>query len=99
MGTAMKNNEYGSWLGVMTAAKAKIPTIECRRYLRSVLVFRTRAMSRNTSTTGNSNDSPNATIISEMNVRYLSAVKNGVSVEPPIDTRKFNAFGNVSQAT
>src|SRR6266567_975998 len=32
IGTAMKNSEYGSWLGVMTAAKTTMITIAGRRH-------------------------------------------------------------------
>ena len=62
-------------------------------------VVSTPAISRNTSTTGNSNDSPNATIISETSVRYLSAVSSGCRSEPPMSSRNFSAGSSVRSAT
>ena len=40
----MKNSEYGSWLGVMTAANVTMPTIAQRRQWRSCAVVMTPAM-------------------------------------------------------
>src|SRR5664279_5025287 len=99
IGTAMKNSEYGSWLGVMTAANVTMPTIAQRRALRSCAVFRTPAISRKTRMTGNSNDSPNATTMSETRVRYLSDVYCGVCDGPPTWMRNFSAGSRVRNAT
>src|SRR5215471_36578 len=99
MGIAIANSEYGSWLGVMTAAKVTMAMIAYRRHFRSCAVEITCASSRNMRITGNSNDSPNATIISETSDRYLSAVNVGVRSETPIFSRKFRAGSRVRNAT
>ncbi len=83
----------------MTAAKIVIPTIIQRRTLRSWRVVTTRTSNKKTKSTGNSNATPKAAIISVTRVRYLSAVMNGWIEEPPTPSRNSSAFSTVNQAT
>ena len=62
-------------------------------------VVSTRAISRNTRITGNSNESPNARIISETSEMYLSAVSSGWRSDPPMLSRNFSAGSSVRSAT
>ena len=78
IGTAMKNREYGSWLGVITAANVTIhddrPAPPLAQLLRGQDAGEQQEHqdARGTRTT-----IPNATIISATSEMYLSAVSSG----------------------
>src|SRR5438309_1040652 len=95
----MANSEYGSWLGVITAATVTMITIAGLRHFRSLADDTTPASSRNTSTIGNSKATPKATIISRMRLRYFDGVKNVERLLPPTPTRNLSAGLKVTIAT
>ena len=80
----MNNRENGSWLGVMTAAKTAMPTAAHRRPWRSCAVLTTPTSSRNTSSTGNSNATPNADEHQHDERQVLVGVMSGWISPPPI---------------
>ena len=69
MGMAIAKNVKGSVLGVMTAAKKAIPTTIPRHIPRIRCAVRIPTRLRNTSTSGNRNDTPKASRVKVANDR------------------------------
>src|SRR6266704_3418270 len=99
MGIAIASRLMGSWLGVTTAATTTITTTATRQARSSPPDDTTPTTDRTTSTSGNSNITPNATPMNSTNRRYRSAAYSWIRPGPPAAASQPTALGMVANAT
>src|SRR5678816_495476 len=83
----------------MIAANRKIRKIAYRRYFDNVSGRTTPTSSKNTNSTGNRNDRPNARVTRNTNPRYRSKLNNGTIPLPAKPSMKPKALGRVKSVS